>query len=254
MKQDPGPTAVPALDPAGTLQDFAALAANVTDAFTVALFLADHSGKSLQMAACHTLSDHIPAGLSIPVDSCTIGQLFSRGVQFHEPYFEGDSMEIGLYNQPEEIRAYMTAPIGDRGLLWMDTRKAYRFTAKSLKVLTELAAGCRHMVELTELRLRESHRSQCDSLIRAFVPHWSELAGLPNQGLDHAVQTILDVGGFDGVLAAVRDADKGLLEIIACSGFSPLGETRAHRSGEPGMGIMGTSASEPGLDSGGQAG
>lgn len=220
MKQDPDPIAAPALDAAGILHDFAALAANVTDAYTVALFLVDDSGKNLKLAACHTLSDHIPAGLSVPVDSCMVGLHFSRGTRFHEPYFEGDPMELGIYSQPEEIRAYMTAPVGGRGLLWMDTKKAYRFTPKSLKLLTDLAANCRHMVELTELRMREANRARCDNLIQELLPSWSDLTGLSNQGLDLAVEKILQMGGFDGVLTAVRDADRGLLEITACAGFS----------------------------------
>ncbi len=220
MKHNPDSITAPALDPAGTLQDFTAFAANVTDAFTAALFLLDDSGKSLYMAACHTLSDHLPVGLTVPIDSCTIGRLFSRGVQFHEPYFEGDCMELGIYDEPEEIRAYMTAPVGESGLLWMDTRKAYRFTAKSLKLLSELAASCRHMVELTELRLRGEHRSRCDNLLHELLPSWSSLTELSNLGLDHAVQKIHDEGGFDGALTAMRDADRGLLEITACAGFS----------------------------------
>lgn len=220
MKRDPGPIAAPAFDPTGTLQDFVALAANVTDAFTVALLLLDGSGKRLNMAACHTLSDHLAADLSVPIDSTMIGQLFSRGVQFHEPYFEGDCMELGIYNQQEDIRAYMTAPVGDNGILWMDTRKAYRFTAKSLKLLTELAANCRHMVELTKLRAQEENRARCDQLVHELLPAWSSLAGLPNQGLDHAVEKIFEMGDFDGALTVVRDAERGLLEITACAGFS----------------------------------
>lgn len=220
MKQQRRSIPAPRTDSSQPLNDFVALAANITDAFTVALFLLDESEQCLRMVACQSLSDHILPDVRLALDTGTVAGLFAKGVPFHEPYFEGDATEFGFYGIPEEIRAFMTAPVSSRGLLWMDTRKAYRFTAKSVKLISQFAANCRHMVELSELKRFADVRSRCDRLIQELLPEQSALPRMAHLGLAQAVEKIFEIAGFDGVLTAVRDVERNLVEITASAGFS----------------------------------
>ncbi len=205
----------------GPLEGFVALTANVTEAFTVALLLIDNSQDHLRMAACQSLSDHVIRNASLSVRSGLWAELLRKGAPTQEPHFDGDSADLGLYAKSEDIRAYMTAPVGDRGLLWVDTRRTYSFTAKDLKILGEFARTAESLLGLHRASDRLDGARWALDLLASVIPEGEDLSDLENHGLDFFVKRLMEKGGFDGALAAI-EVDRGqILRIAASEGFAP---------------------------------
>lgn len=201
------------------LQDFVALAADVLEAFTAALLLEDEDGARLRIVAVQSLSDNVAVDSELPMDGGFWTKLIHGGVPYHETYFEGDSARLGIYSVDEGIRAFMTAPVGDRGLLWVDTRRTYSFTAKHLKILVELAANAVNTLELAAIAADSTRSVRELDLIRELMPDVRELATMENRGLDRACGLILDAADLDGVLTVSRVDDRNLFRITASVGF-----------------------------------
>jgi GGDEF domain-containing protein len=202
------------------LEDFVALTANVTEAYTAALLLVDDSGNELRIAACHSLSDHLIRDARPSARSGLWAELLRRGAPTQEPHFHGDSAELGIYSEAEEIRAYMTAPVGDLGLLWVDTRRTYSFTAKDLKILGEFARTAESLLGLHQASERlDTARWELD-LLAGMIPKDENRSDLENYGLDFFVDALMEKGGFDGVLAATEVDGGRVLRIDASEGFA----------------------------------
>ncbi len=211
---------VPLPDSKGPLQDFICLVANAADAFTAALLIYDPAEKVLRSAACQSLSDHIVPDAVFRVESTLLGDLFLRGRPSQETYFQGDSTQLGIYSESEPIRAYMAAPVGNRGLLWADTRKTYRFTARHLKMLLELARNAANLLELSKAAVESKQRASKINLVAEMLPEWGGLTDPAGHGLGRAVTKLSEEGAFDGVLCALRTDENNLFRITASAGFS----------------------------------
>lgn len=201
------------------LQDLVALVADVLEAFTAALLLEDQDGRHLKIVALQSLSDNVAVSLQLPMDGGFWTKLVRGGVPYHETYFEGDSARLGIYTSDEGIRAFMTAPVGEKGLLWVDTRRTYSFTAKHLKILVELAATAVNILKLAAMASDAARSARELDLIRELVPEFAELSALDNRGLDRACALILETGGLDGVLTVSRVDERNLFRITASAGF-----------------------------------
>lgn len=201
------------------LQDFVALVADVLEAFTAALLLEDDEGLRLRIVALQSLSDNVAVDSELPMDGGFWTRLVRGGVPYHETYFEGDSARLGIYTSDERIRAFMTAPVGERGLLWVDTRRTYSFTAKHLKILIELAANALNILELAAIATDAARAEHELELLVNLVPEFHELASLDNRGLDRACALILETIELDGVLTVTRVDSRDLFQITASAGF-----------------------------------
>jgi hypothetical protein len=212
----------PVCDSPIPLNDFVALSANVMDAHTAALFVEDRARGCLRMAAGWSLSDVFIHGAVVSVEDSVLGKQYRAGQPAAETYFAGDSTGLGMYSQPEPIRAYMTAPVGSRGLLWIDTRQAYRFTGKHLKILSNLAGTAEHLFHLSGQASALHISAVGAEVMRRLLVHSREPAER-EAGLHGAtVCMIVEKMGFDAALAAVRLRDRNLCRITACSGFPPF--------------------------------
>jgi GGDEF domain-containing protein len=205
----------------GPAQEFVALAANVTDAFTAALLVRDSGSDRLKIAAIQSLSDHLESGALLPAGSGFWAELLKRGAPVQDTSFQGDSAELGIYSRPEPIRGFMSVPVGPRALLWVDTCRVYRFTGKHLKVLVELASCMKHLLDLSSQIDHENRTERDLSLLGSVLALGPGRAAVDNGRLDELVETIYAGGEFDGVLAARPLEDGGLLRIAAALGFSP---------------------------------
>ncbi len=220
MRRQSSPT--PVCDSLVPLNDFVALSANVMDAHTAALFVEDHARGGLCMAVSWSLSDHLIHDAVISLQDTVLGTHYRSGQPAAESYFEGDSTRLGMYAQPEPIRAYMTAPVGSRGLLWIDTRQAYRFTGKHLKILCELARTAEDLFHLSGQATALRQAALGAEIMRGILAHCREPADTGEKFLDAAVRMIKEKMGFDAALTAARFPGKDLCRITACCGVPPF--------------------------------
>lgn len=209
------------VDADSPLQALVEMTSDITEAFTVALLLQDSTRRFLDMAAFHTLSDHLISRARLPSEAGFWAGILDKQDVLHECHFEGDSTEFGLYRRAEPIRAYMAAPVGARGLLWVDSRKTYRFTPRHLKMLNQLAETANHLLTISEEAIQGERSCRETDLIRGLVPDWHTLSTRDNDGLDFAVRRIQENGEFEGVLATVRIHATDVFLITAAAGCGP---------------------------------
>jgi GGDEF domain-containing protein len=209
-------------DPLVPLHDFVVLSANVMEAHTVALFLEDPSLGCLRMAAAWSLSNHLVHGAVVSLADTVLGRKYLGGQPEAELHFEGDSTALGMYSHPEPIRAYMTAPVGSRGLLWTDTRQAYRFTGKHLKIFSDLARTAENLLQVSGHAAAFHEALEAAAVMRRLLAYSREPADRTASLLDAVVRMVVEKMGFDGALTAVRIPNSDLCRISACCGFPPF--------------------------------
>jgi len=208
---------------AGSLERFMAIAAEAVDAHTAAVFLANPNRDQLRMAAFQSVSDRLISDATFPVPQSIPGGVFDRGVPVHEAYFAGDPSGLGMYYSGQQpIMAYMAAPVGTKGLLWLDTRKVYRFTERHLKILLELARTAEDILGLTERASGLTRRGDRLDLIQGLLPPNWQAMDPEGEFFDKVVRLLVKKGEFDGALLATILPERGLCQVKACDGFSPI--------------------------------
>lgn len=120
------------------------LVANVTDAFTAALFLIDDKkGDILRLRTFQSLCGSVIADAEFPAGAGLVGWVAKTGKSTQTSHFKGDSSTLGYYRQDEDIKSFAASPLfdGDRvmGVLCVDSKKSYVFTEKMGKILDEFA-------------------------------------------------------------------------------------------------------------------
>lgn len=204
------------------LKSLMVLAASAVNALTVALIVLNDDRDKFIIIGFHSLSDHFISDAELPLTTSIQGNIFRRGVPVHEACFEGDSSTLGIYSEQESIMAYMAAPVGTRGVLWIDTRKAKSFSDNHLKILLGLARTAQNILELTE-RVSGHKWIEADlDLIRELLNEDFESTDSYADFFDIAVRLIVDRTKLDGALVAVVLPEKGLCRVLSCQGFSPI--------------------------------
>lgn len=207
----------------GPLEGFAAVAADAVEALTAAIFLRDSTGDQLVVVAFHSNSDKFISDAKLSISNSVVGQIFSRGLPVHQPYIEGDLSALGIYHSGAgPIMAYMAAPVGTKGLLWLDTRKAYCFSGRHLRILLELAATAERILDITERSSGLNRRDQELELLQSLLPPNWQVNDPEADFFDKMVQLLKEKIRLDGALVATTLAEKDLCQVTASAGFSPI--------------------------------
>ena len=120
------------------LQEIVKLVSNTMDTFTTALFLV--KGEKLIGLAQHSLSPHIRFPLALPLEDGGILTLALDRETYYQDGLDQKGFEIPYYKEPEEIKTFMSVRLsGGKGLLMVDSKRAYTLTEKHLKLLSQFA-------------------------------------------------------------------------------------------------------------------
>jgi GGDEF domain-containing protein len=203
------------------LEDFLAMAAELTEAHTAALLLEDRQTGTLTMSAWWSLSDYIREDASVSIGSGTLGQMYLATLPCQETYVEESAPETEIYSRPQGIRAYMAAAVGTRGMLWLDTRKAYRFTGKHLKILSQLAGLCEVALDLQDRVSNLGRDSGRLELLRRILDECLVTKGFESPLTDSGLQDLRRLEGVDGILVATRWSDQDPFKVVTSDGFPP---------------------------------
>lgn len=135
------------------------LVANVTDAFTSALFLVDDKKADvLRLKAFQSLSGSVIADAEFPIGAGLVGWVVKTGKSTQTSNFKADSSTLQFYAQDEDIKSFAASPLfdGDRvmGVLSVDSKKSYVFTEKMGKILDEFAETLAGMIINGRRRIR----------------------------------------------------------------------------------------------------
>ncbi len=118
------------------------LAANVSNAFTVALFRLDGDGSHITAREHLSLSKSFKAGVRIAVGEGPVGQAVATGEAVLIDHFDPRATPLSIYDKEENLKSVLVVPVkGDRleGALLVASKEAYSFSTKLQKILTGFA-------------------------------------------------------------------------------------------------------------------
>ncbi|VAX19333.1 diguanylate cyclase/phosphodiesterase (GGDEF & EAL domains) with PAS/PAC sensor(s) [hydrothermal vent metagenome] len=141
------------------LKNLIDLVGNVTEAYTSALFLVDENNPGqLNLEVYHSLSNNIIPEASITYKQGLIGWVAKNERATHATNFDRDTTTLKFYSKDEKIKSFAAAPlfVGGRlvGVLSVDSKKQYLFTAKEIKILDDFAEAAGSVIAQGSRRIK----------------------------------------------------------------------------------------------------
>lgn len=159
------------------LSSLAELIANVTEAYTVSIFLADDTEKTLKAIGHHTLSRDYLEQAVIPFGSGLIGWTAENKLRISVCPFENDATTLLCYSQDQSLKSFIAVPIiADEHLLGViscDSKKSYAFAKLTEKILQDCARQVASVLELHR-KLRDARITEQvpdKNLLQSFIEH-----------------------------------------------------------------------------------
>ncbi len=144
------------MEPRKDLREAIELLADLTEAFTVALFLREPGGDTLRAAAWHTLSRSFRADEPMLLGEGVVGYVAKHLVPVDVDRYRQGATATRLYREDEGIKAFLAIPIGELGVLVVDTKTRSVFGEREKKVIREFARFLGNLVLQQETCNREA--------------------------------------------------------------------------------------------------
>lgn len=146
------------------LSQYLDVVSNVMEAYTAALFtVADPQDNTLKIFSCRSFSKKIdPACLLAP------GEGFVSWVHREQKsvlvkHFDRSTTTLKFYREDEEIKSLLAVPLPDReGVLYVDSKKSYRFTEEREKICHQLATTALALIRSEQ---EEAEKRVIDNLL-----------------------------------------------------------------------------------------
>lgn len=132
------------------------LTSNVTNAFTTALYTADHLNQTLHLKEHHTLSLNFDEKTQIPFGKGLIGNVAVEKKVAHSDHLYGDVPRLPIYKKKENLKCILIVPVvfdDLEGVLVLDSKESHSFSAKTQKIVAGFAeqmAWHLHLASLLE--------------------------------------------------------------------------------------------------------
>lgn len=133
-----------------------ALLADLTEAFTAALFLREPGRKTLKAAAWHTLARSFRSDDSIELGEGLVGHVAKHLVPVDVDRYQQNASLIGLYTEDEGVQAFVAMPVGDHGVLVVDTKSRRIFGEREKKAVREFANFLESLIQVQDTCAREA--------------------------------------------------------------------------------------------------
>lgn len=130
------------MDSSDVLTSLIELTNNVSDAFTTALYVADPVTKTLRLKEHLTLSANLDEKATIPFGEGPIGLAALDQKPSIEEFSHDGQQRPPMYRTREDIRGLMAIPVMNgnlEGVLVVDTKEKFHFSAKVQKIVSGLA-------------------------------------------------------------------------------------------------------------------
>ena len=118
------------------------LTGNVSDAFTIALYKINISGKTLGLRHHISLSADFNSELKFGFGKGPIGMVAEKKLILIEENYENNPTTIDFYKEKTDLKSYFIAPVIHKnleGVLFIDSKKSHSFPVKKQKILSGLA-------------------------------------------------------------------------------------------------------------------
>lgn len=172
------------------------LVSNVFDAYTAALFLFDRDRNRLEVAAWHTLSKNFSPETTLSPGDGIVGWVAKNGRPVNVTHFDQDTGNLVFYSQNEEIKSFMAVPVGDEGVLCIDSKSKYVFVEKDQKILAGMAEVLLDLARAVRTRRREKAYAKMLKLLYQVDKSAREMAS-PGRFLAQVLGAIKDFARAD---------------------------------------------------------
>lgn len=189
------------------LNQLAGLIANMTEAYSVVVFLAQDSlsksgeqTRSLSVEGVHTLSRDFVHGATIGFGRGLVGWTAENKVRISVCPFEHDAVTLGYYTQDQGLKSFIAVPIISEqdellGVISCDSKKSYAFAKIAEKILIECATQAAGLIELVD---------------RAHIQAKTQRA-IPQDSLESTLSTLRGFDSEDALLTAVSKLPSELI-------------------------------------------
>lgn len=135
------------------LSKLANLIANVTEAYTTAIFVADTKDKVLFCRGLHTLSRNFITDAQISFGSGLIGWTAENAVRISVCPFEHDATTLLCYDKDQDLKSFIAVPILSKrkkilGVIACDSKRSYAFAKVTEKILLDCAEQAAAIIQL----------------------------------------------------------------------------------------------------------
>ena len=124
------------------LNQLVELTGNASDAFTIALYKINLSGKTLGLRHHISLSADFNSELKFGFGKGPIGMVAENKLLLVEENYENNPTTIDFYKEKKNLKSSFIAPViykNLEGVLFIDSKKSYAFPIKQQKILSGLA-------------------------------------------------------------------------------------------------------------------
>jgi signal transduction protein with GAF and PtsI domain len=154
------------------LKEIIQLISNVTDSFTTALFLFDSAKSKLNLRSYQSLSLHIDADTQLQIGDSLIGWVAKNQRPVNISQFDRDTRNLKMYLRDEKIKSFLAVPVGEVGVLCIDSKRNYVFTDKDQKILQNFSSLLLHVLNAQEIARKEREQYH----ILEFINHIDNLS------------------------------------------------------------------------------
>lgn len=208
------------------LKELIQLISNVTESFTTALFLFDPAENKLNLRAYHSLSLHIDPDTQLQVGDSLIGWVAKNQSPVNIAQFDRDTRNLKLYLRDEKIKSFLAVPVGEAGVLCIDSKRSYVFTDKDQKILHDFALLVLHVLQAQDISKQENRQ-------RSILEFYNQINTLSKkkQDLNHYYQKALNLcrlfSRTDAAFLALVPKKKDRYRVVASDGHlkAPLKKT-----------------------------
>ena len=123
------------------LNQLVELTANLSNAFTIALYKINLNGKTLTLRHYISLSTSFNPEIKIGFGKGLIGMVAENKQLLIEENYENNPVVIDFYKTKENLKSYLIAPVIHKkleGVLFVDSKESYGFPVKQQKILSGL--------------------------------------------------------------------------------------------------------------------
>jgi putative methionine-R-sulfoxide reductase with GAF domain len=124
------------------LNQLVELTANLSNAFTIALYKINLSGKTLTLRHYISLSTNFNPEIKIGFGKGLIGMVAKNKKILVEENYKNRSIKFDFYEAKENLKSYLITPViheNLEGVLFIDSKESYNFSIKQKKILSGLA-------------------------------------------------------------------------------------------------------------------
>jgi signal transduction protein with GAF and PtsI domain len=212
------------MDPHQELRDAINLLADITEAFTAALFLRREKDGPLRPFIWHTLSRSFRADADIAPGEGLVGFVAKHGTPVDVDRYKQGSNATLLYEHDEGVKAFVGMPVGQDGVLVVDTKNRLAFGEREKKIIRDFSKVLANLVEHTKVFAREELYGRMIDLLfdvenasldyRYAGQFYSEIleAGLKFTGFSMGVICLLLPGRKQYTLTAAQGASMAALK------------------------------------------